>query len=115
MNPGSVPASRVPSPVIVSASSAEYFRCLVQLALSVERTHPRGTVRCIAYDLGFTSPQRRTFETRFRGWDLRTFEFDRYPKHLRIRDRLVNTNAWKAPIVREVLAASDAPTLWLDS
>src|SRR4051794_9822679 len=95
---------RVTSPVIVSAASAEYFRCLVQLALSIERTQPRGALRCIAYDLGFSAAQRQYFERRFRGWELRSFDFERYPPHLRIRDRLVNTNAWKPVIVRDVLA-----------
>jgi hypothetical protein len=102
-------------PVVVSAASAEYFRCLVQLALSLERSQPRGALRCVAYDLGFSGDQRRYFARRFRGWDLRTFEFDSHPPHLRIRHRLLNTNAWKPVIVREVLAQSDAPLLWLDS
>jgi hypothetical protein len=102
-------------PVIVSAASAEYFRCLVQLALSVERTQPRGAVRCVAYDLGFTKRQRRYFEARFTAWTLRTFDFARRPPHLAIRGRRVNTNAWKPVIVREVLAESEAPLLWLDS
>ena len=108
-------ARDVTVPVIVSAASAEYFRCLVQLALSLERTQPRGAVRCIAYDLGFTPRQRGYFESRFNEWDVRTFDFGRYPPHLRIRDRLVNTNAWKPVIVRDVLAESDSPLLWLDS
>lgn len=102
-------------PVIVSAASAEYFRCLVQLALSVERTQPRGAVRCVGYDLGFTQRQRRYFEARFSRWELRTFDFRRYPPHLAVRERLVNTNAWKPVIVRDVLAESEAPLLWLDS
>ncbi|HEX2829936.1 MAG TPA: hypothetical protein VHP37_26550 [Burkholderiales bacterium] len=102
-------------PVIVSAASPEYFRCLVQLALSVTRTQPRGTLRLVAYDLGFSPRQRLYFERRFPAWELRTFDFDRHPPHLRIRHRLVNTNAWKPVIVREVLAESDAPLLWLDS
>ena len=102
-------------PVIVSAASPEYFRCLVQLALSVERTQPRGALRLVAYDLGFTPGQRRYFERRFGDWELRTFDFDRHPPHLSIRHRLVNTNAWKPVIVRDVLAESEAPILWLDS
>src|SRR3954464_13733724 len=90
---------RVTSPVIVSAASAEYFRCLVQLALSIERTQPAGALRLVAYDLGFTASQRRSFERRFPQWALRAFDFARYPPHLRIRERLVNTNAWKPVIV----------------
>src|SRR5688572_16279960 len=103
------------APVIVSAASAEYFRCLVQLALSVERTQPRGAMRWIAYDLGFSTAQRQYFETRFPDWDVRAFDFARHPRHLSIRERLVNTNAWKPVIVRDVLAESEGPLLWLDS
>jgi hypothetical protein len=102
-------------PVVISASSAGYFRSLVQLALSIERTQPRGALRCIAYDLGFERAQRLLFERRFKSWELRTFDFTRYPPHLRIRDRLVNTNAWKPVLIHEVLASAQAPVLWLDS
>jgi hypothetical protein len=102
-------------PVIVSAASPEYFRCLVQLALSVERTQPRSALRLVAYDLGFAPRQRHDFERRFTHWELRTFDFDRHPPHVAVRDRLVNTNAWKPVIVREVLSENDAPLLWLDS
>lgn len=106
---------RAMRPVIVSGASPEYFRCLVQLALSLERTQPRDSVRLVAYDLGFTPRQRDCFERRLGRWELRTFDFDRYPPHVAVRDRLVNTNAWKPVIVREVLAESEAPLLWLDS
>jgi hypothetical protein len=102
-------------PVAISAASADYFRSLVQLASSLERTQPRGAIRCIAYDLGFEASQRRFFQRRFRGWDLRSFDFTRYPPHVRIRERLVNTNAWKPVIIHEVLASAQAPVLWLDS
>ena len=102
-------------PVLVSAASAEYFRSLVQLALSVERTQPRGAVRCIAYDLGWDPGQRRRFARRFPAWEVRAFDFRRHPAHLRIRGRLVNTNAWKPVIVEAVFAAAAAPVLWLDS
>lgn len=102
-------------PVVISAASAGYFRSLVQLALSIERTQPRGAVRCIAYDLGFERAQRRLFERRFTAWELRTFDFTRYPPHLRIRERLVNTNAWKPVLIHDVLAKAQAPVLWLDS
>lgn len=102
-------------PVMVSAASSEYFRCLVQLAMSVERTQPHGALRLVAYDLGFSPSQRAYFEKRFAAWELRTFDFDRHPPHLSIRDRLVNTNAWKPVILREVFAESEAPLLWLDS
>jgi hypothetical protein len=102
-------------PLVVTAASADYFRSLVQLALSLERTQPRGAVRCIAYDLGFEAAQRRFFQRRFRKWELRSFDFKRHPPHLRIRERLVNTNAWKPVIIHELLAAASAPVLWLDS
>jgi len=101
--------------VLVSAASAEYFRSLVQLALSIERTQPDGAIRCIAYDLGWDPAQRRRFAKRFPGWEVRAFDFSRHPPHLRIRGRLVNTNAWKPVIVEEVFAAAAAPVLWLDS
>ena len=102
-------------PVLVSAASAEYFRSLVQLAASVGRTQPRGAIRCIAYDLGWDPAHRRRFAKRFPAWEIRVFDFTRHPPHLRIRGRLLNTNAWKPVIVDEVLGAATAPVLWLDS
>src|SRR5688572_21958697 len=102
-------------PVLVSAASAEYFRSLAQLAMSVGRTQPQGAIRCIAYDLGWDAAQRRRFAQRFPAWEVRAFDFARHPPHLRIRGRLVNTNAWKPVVFEEAFAAAAAPVLWLDS
>ncbi len=103
------------SPVVLSAADAGYFRCLLQLATSLARTQPAGSVRCVAWDLGLTPAQRGSFARRFPDWRIRTFDFSRYPPHLRIRPHRVNTNAWKPIVVREELAAADGPLLWLDS
>jgi hypothetical protein len=103
------------TPVVLSAADAGYFRCLLQLATSLARTQPAGTVRCVAWDLGITPEQRTDFVLRFPDWRLESFDFSRRPPHLRVRRHHVNTNAWKPVIVREELAAAGAPLLWLDS
>lgn len=102
-------------PTVVSAADRRYFRCLAQLALSIERHYPPGALRLIFYDLGFTEAQRALLRRRFARFELRRFSWDGLPEHVRIRSRSVNTNAWKPLVIEEVLRAASGPVLWLDS
>src|SRR5262245_33522127 len=87
---------------IVSAADSAYFRCLLQLFKSLGRHVEPGQARLIAYDLGFRPGDRRGFSTTFPAVALRTFDFSLYPSFVTVRGRAVNSNAWKAQLIKAV-------------
>lgn len=105
----------MPRLTIVSAADATYFRCLLQLAASIERHRAGREWRTMVYDLGWTDAQRRQMADHFPFVEVRPFDFSRYPAFVGIRPRAVNTNGWKPQILRAVLSECDHVVLWLDS
>lgn len=96
---------------LVTAGNAAYFRCLLQLLLSLERDQRAQDMQVTVFDLGMTQTQRHQLLDRF-GW-IRLFDSDlnHCPEHV----RNLSTFAWKPTLIARVLEESNAPLLWLDS
>ena len=96
---------------LVTAGNAAYFRCLLQLLLSLERSQQEQGLQVTVFDLGMTCLQRDELLQRF-GW-VRRLEPDlnQGPEHL----RQLSTFAWKPTLIARMLEESNAPLLWLDS
>jgi hypothetical protein len=99
-----------PEVLIVTAASAEFYRCLCQLLLSVRRHH--APARCCVYDLGLKPTQATDLRIRFPDIAVRRFEFDNYPGHVRVD---AETYAWKPLVIARELASCGGPLLWLDA
>lgn len=99
----------------MSAADSAYFRCLLQLFKSLNRHVPPGMARYVAFDLGLTPLEQHRLSATFPSVELRRFDASRYPDFVGIRERAVNTNAWKPQIIRDVAADTDGILLWLDS
>lgn len=98
--------------VIVSAADYAFSRCLDQMLLSAERHGLHRVHRFIAYDLGLTDTVRRFLEQRYDWCELRTFDFDAFPEHFRLKHQ---TYAWKPIIIRDVLNECESYLFWFDS
>ena len=95
---------------LVTAGNAEYFRCLLQLLLSLERAQ-QTNLQVTVFDLGMTLLQREELLERF-GWiRLLDSDLNQGPEHL----RRLSTFAWKPTLIARMLEESNAPLLWLDS
>jgi hypothetical protein len=101
--------------MVVTAADATYGRCLLQLLASLERVDPARSLRVTAYDLGLSTRQLHLIGTRFPRVELRSFDLAALPPFMRIRERALNSNAWKPQLIAAVLAEQSLPVLWLDS
>ena len=99
----------------MSAADSAYFRCLLQLFKSLNRHVAPGAARFVAYDLGLTPLERHRLSVIFPSVVLRRFDSSAYPDFVGVRERAVNTNAWKPQIIQAVAADADGILLWLDS
>lgn len=104
-----------PRALVVTAADVSYFRCLEQLLLSIERLDAARTLKVIAFDLGLELRHRERLERRFSWVELRSFDLASQPAFMRMRERSINSNAWKPQLLEALLAKSDLPLLWLDS
>ena len=100
---------------IMSAADSAYFRCLLQLFKSLNRHVAPGMARYVAYDLGLTPLERHRLSVMFPSVELRRFDSSAYPDFVGVRERAVNTNAWKPQVIQDVAADADGILLWLDS
>lgn len=91
---------------VVSGACRRYFRCLLQLLLSLNR---HGYTRCIVYDLGFSEWQMYFLLKLFPWVDLRPLPAG--PDHLVD----ISNYAWKPTAIAEVVGEVVGPVLWLDS
>jgi hypothetical protein len=80
--------------------------------LASARKHEPET-RVVVYDLGLTPAERNALETNF-PYDVRTFDYSRYPAFFDIR---VNAGeyAWKPAIIREVASETADIVCWMDA
>ncbi len=97
---------------IVTGADDRFWRCLYQLLLSIERHGVQSTVTVIAYDLGMTEASSSQLRRRFDWCEIRPFDFDRHPPHVRIE---AGSYAWKPILIAEVMERAGGPVLWLDS
>jgi hypothetical protein len=98
--------------LLVTGADYTHGRSLQQLLASVRRFEP--DMCTIVYDLGLTPRQRRRIRTRFPNFELRRFEFERYPAHLNIKVR-AGEYAWKPVILWSLLATAHEPVCWMDA
>ncbi len=96
---------------LVTAANAEYYRCVLQLLVSLQRTQQHHDLQVTVFDLGLTRPQRQQLQARF-GW-IRLLDSDlsQGPEHL----RQLSSFAWKPTLIARILEESHTPLLWLDS
>lgn len=106
---------------IVTGASSNHFRCLKNLLYSISLFERETKV--VVYDLGL---KKREFEELIHdGWEVRRFDFKKYPKHLRIKEVKKKNDlyhgenagcfAWKAVIISDILKESRSMVLWLDA
>ena len=81
------------------------------MLLSVERRAIQRGCDVLVFDLGLTASARDDLARRFAWCDVRAFDFDAHPPH--VRD--LTTFAWKPLAVSRVVDERGGPILWLDS
>ncbi|KAK6192611.1 hypothetical protein SNE40_004055 [Patella caerulea] len=97
------PDPRIPAPdipVIVIGISSNHFNeakaALYRLDTILRPAYP--DIKVIIYDIGLTKTERQAVR-RYGKCELRTFDFEKYPKHIQI----LHLCAWKPIIIQEVL------------
>ncbi len=96
---------------LVTAANAVYYRCLLQLLLSLERSLQHQDLQVTVFDLGMTRPQCQELQARFAWIRLLDSNLRDGPDHL----RQLSSFAWKPTLIARVLEESQTPLLWLDS
>ena len=93
--------------LIVSAISSNHYEEGKDMIGSAQHFLP--TRRIVMYDLGLQESQRKELE-KFCNVELRTFEFEQYPPHV----KSLGTYAWKPIIIRQ-LALEAEYLFWADA
>ena len=93
--------------VIATGFSSNHYNQSLNMIASVQTMMPE--VKLIVYDLGMTSHQRATV-LRMCGVELRTFDFTKYPQHVRDLFKF----AWK-PIIAYELVKDYEVVMWGDA
>jgi hypothetical protein len=98
--------------ILVTGADFTHTNSLLQLLASVERHEPG--MRVMIYDLGMTQRELRRIEKQYRRYQIRKFDYGRYPAHFFIR---VNAGeyAWKPAIVWQLLCEMQSPVCWMDA
>ncbi|MFN8614249.1 MAG: hypothetical protein U0931_42350 [Vulcanimicrobiota bacterium] len=96
---------------LVTACNGVYFRCLLQLLLSLERTQQQRDLDVVVFDLGLSADNQQQLRQRFAWVQLREADLSAEPKHL----RQLSSFAWKPTLIARLVEESPAPLLWLDS
>jgi hypothetical protein len=96
---------------IASGANARYFRSLLQLLLSLQRSHLHRETAVLVFDLGLRGEQRRELEQRFPWAEVRDYTPDPALPHL----QEIANYGWKPTIIGGLLAEDPRPLLWLDS
>ena len=97
--------------ILVSGSDSSHFKSLVQLLESI-MIYEKDT-KVIIYDLGMTSEEVLIIENSFPDFELRNFEYSKYPSFFNVK---VNAGeyAWKPVIINTVLNEFKTSVCWLD-
>jgi hypothetical protein len=70
--------------ILVTGADFTHTNSLLQLLASVERHEPG--MRVMIYDLGMTQRELRRIEKQYRRYQIRKFDYGRYPAHFFIRE-----------------------------
>jgi|TARA_B110000902_G_C14094636_1_gene508266 hypothetical protein len=97
--------------VIVTGSDSSHVKSLYQLLESLA-IHEKNT-KTIIFDLGITSEESQKIKNDFPCFELRKFEYSKYPAYFNIK---VNAGeyAWKPVIINAVLNEFKTSVCWLD-
>jgi hypothetical protein len=98
--------------VMVTGADRTHFKSLVNLVGSIARWEPE--MRCIVYDLGLESGQRREFAEIFPEREVRRFDYSKYPAYFDIRVK-AGEYAWKPVIFAEVFDEVKGCVGWFDA
>lgn len=97
--------------VIVTGSDSSHFKSLYQLLVSLN-LYEKNT-KVLIYDLGLTAQESEILKNDFSNFDLRKFDYSKYPSYFNIK---INAGeyAWKPVIINDVLNECKTPVCWLD-
>lgn len=97
--------------VIVTGSDSSHFKSLQQLLKSLS-IHEKKT-KVIVFDLGITTSESEKMKNDFPDFELRTFEYSRYPSYFNIKEN-AGEYAWKPVIINNILNEFKTSVCWLD-
>lgn len=104
-----------PSVKIITASDYKFYDSLIQLIDSIIIHEPNTNI--VVYDIGLMTSHIEELKKTNRV-ELKTFDFEKYPKFLSERDKFgkLGAYAWKSAILNEVLEHENRDIiLWLDA
>jgi len=100
---------------IITASDYKFYESLIQLIDSIIIHEPNTNI--VVYDIGLMTSHIEELKKTNRV-ELKTFDFEKYPKFLSERDKFgkLGAYAWKSAILNEVLEHENKDiVLWLDA
>ncbi len=100
------------SVTILTAADHKYYRTVWQLLRSFERLRSPEKVRWILYDLGLHDDERTRITTWFPWCEIKTFQFDNYPEHIKLRHA---SYGWKPILIASELEQASGPLFWFDA
>lgn len=96
---------------IVTAASSNHFKSVCQFLKSVP-----SSLHTIFYDIGLNQEEVATIKSEFPTIVFRTFNFDKYPTHVRLTSPDAGAYAWKPIIIHEVYREMEnGVLLWCDA
>lgn len=97
---------------LVTGASSNHFVALLDCVRQL-RFHEPGA-RVVVYDLGLSPRQRRQVSRVASSFEIRTFDYSRYPDWVNIR-RNAGQYAWKPIIFSDLARETDGFLFWLDA
>ena len=97
---------------IVTGADSSHFRSLLGLLSSVQCYEPSAEV--VVWDLGLSPSHRAELLEHFPSVELKTFDFDLYPKYFDITQNS-GEYAWKPVIIDLEVSSARNITIWLDA
>lgn len=97
--------------VIVTGSDSSHFKSLYQLLESLS-IHEKNT-KIIIFDLGITSKESEIIKNNFPNFELRKFDYSKYPSYFNIKEN-AGEYAWKPVIINDILNEFKTSVCWLD-
>ena len=97
--------------VIVTGSDSSHFKSLYQLLKSLVTYE--GNTKIIIFDLGITTQEREIIKNDFPNFELRKFDYSKYPSYFNIKEN-AGEYAWKPVIINDVLNEFKTSICWLD-
>lgn len=97
--------------VIVTGSDSSHFKSLYQLLESLNIYE--ASTKIIIFDLGITVDEREIIKNNFPDFELRKFDYSKYPSYFNIKEN-AGEYAWKPVIINDVLNEFKTSVCWLD-